>query len=32
MSTECSWDLDPVPVENANKCMNIFVSNQALIN
>ena len=31
-STKCSWDLDPVMAEYANKYMGNFVSNQALIN
>ena len=31
-STECSWDLDPVLAEYANKYMGNFVSNQTLIN
>ena len=31
-SSECSWDLDPVLAEYANKYMDNFVSNQALIN
>ena len=30
-STECSWDLDPVLAEYANKYMDNFVSNQTLI-
>ena len=30
--SECSWDLDPVLAKYANKYMNNFVSNQALIN
>ena len=31
-SSECSWDLDPVLAEYANKYMDNFVSNQTLIN
>ena len=31
-SSECSWDLDPVLAESANKYMDNFVSNQTLIN
>ena len=31
-STECSWDLDPVLAEYANKYMDNFVSNWTLIN
>ena len=31
-SKECSWDLDPVLAEYANKYMGNFVSNQTLIN
>ena len=31
-SSECSWDLDPVPVKYTNKYMDNFVSNQTLIN
>ena len=30
-SRECSWDLDPVLAEYANKYMDNFVSNQTLI-
>ena len=30
--TECSWDVDPVLAEYANKYMDNFVSNQTLIN
>ena len=32
MSSECSWDLDPVLAEHVNKYMDNFVSNQTLIN
>ena len=32
MSTECSWGLDPVLAEYANKYMDNFVSNQTSIN
>ena len=31
-SLECSWDLDPVLAEYANKYMENFISNQKLIN
>ena len=31
-SSECSWDLDPVLAEYANKYRDNFVSNQTLIN
>ena len=31
-SLECSWDLDPVLAEYANKYIGNFVSNQTLIN
>ena len=31
-SAECSWDLDPMLVEYANKHMDNFVSNQTLTN
>ena len=31
-SSECSWDLDPVLAEYANKYIDNFVSNQTLIN
>ena len=30
--TECYWDLDTVPAEYANNCMDNFLSNQTLIN
>ena len=31
MSSECSWDLDPVLAEHANKYRDNFVSNKTLI-